>query len=360
MKDILCRNEAFIADLESEEFDYEALTAKYGYSKKQIDKFRWKTGKGEHLRGRKRVQYVPTEALLIDLKEDKHTNQFLSEKHGCTIKQIHGFRSKRNLPTSPVDNQFFKNRNADFFYFLGWIASDGTVTGSNLIQLCLKSTDIGMLESIKEMIGYKREVGTYTSYSKQTEKQHTSSMISFTSKVVTDMLAEYGIGHRKSLTLQYPENIPEDMTRHFVRGVYDGDGSIFKTQNLYRVIFSCGCKQFLESLSTKLYRHLEVDHRPVTQGHGCFTLGYYKQQQVRRFLDWIYEGTTERNRLARKYEKYQEFCNENPCPNNKRRKRRSQEELKAAGHVSKAKPKNTKTELIPSDQTNPSESHQCL
>ena len=40
-------------------------------------------------------------------------------------------------------------------------------------------------------------------------------------------LAQFGVAPQKSLTLEFPTNIPADRIRDFVRGVIDGDGSIW-------------------------------------------------------------------------------------------------------------------------------------
>jgi len=41
-----------------------------------------------------------------------------------------------------------------------------------------------------------------------------------------DNLVNLGLTPNKSLTMQFP-NVPDEFVRHFIRGCWDGDGSVF-------------------------------------------------------------------------------------------------------------------------------------
>lgn len=45
------------------------------------------------------------------------------------------------------------------------------------------------------------------------------------SEVIND-LKQLGLHQRKTLTVEYPNNIPENYHKDFIRGVFDGDGCI--------------------------------------------------------------------------------------------------------------------------------------
>jgi len=69
-----------------------------------------------------------------------------------------------------------------------------------------------------------------------------------------DRLFVLGLTPRKSLTMQFPQ-VPRDCIRHFVRGCWDGDGSVLRTTDGRRLIakFGCGSSAFVEGMLEALY-----------------------------------------------------------------------------------------------------------
>src|SRR5690606_8445162 len=50
--------------------------------------------------------------------------------------------------------------------------------------------------------------------------------LNLNSKKMYNDLLDKGITPRKSLTLKPPKNVPKDLVRHWIRGYFDGDGSV--------------------------------------------------------------------------------------------------------------------------------------
>lgn len=122
-----------------------------------------------------------------------------------------------------VDESFFLTQTPHLAYVIGWLASDGCVSDRKEITLTLKSTDFKIVEDIAAMIGLKKSIRKGACFDKRNSKTYYNVGFSFTSKVVADELAKYGIVPRKSLTLCYPRNLETDeLRRHFIRGYLDG------------------------------------------------------------------------------------------------------------------------------------------
>ena len=57
-------------------------------------------------------------------------------------------------------------------------------------------------------------------------KYYSTSRISVCSSIMTNHLAKYGIVQNKGFNLVFPDFLKEELLRHYLRGYFDGDGSI--------------------------------------------------------------------------------------------------------------------------------------
>ena len=122
---------------------------------------------------------------------------------------------------------------------------------------------------------------------------------------------QYGLTFRKSLTLQFP-NIPQKFLCDFIRGYFDGDGSMVLTQTKYNVYgqvsFTCGSIDFLVNLQKILKNMFGIDSQIYNGGHPdtqTMSLKITKRSAIEMFSDLIYNDTD--LYLLRKYNKFQEL-----------------------------------------------------
>ena len=57
-------------------------------------------------------------------------------------------------------------------------------------------------------------------------KTYKTVRVNVCNKKMCNDLFNLGIVSNKSLTLQFPKNIPNSLIKHYLRGYFDGDGSI--------------------------------------------------------------------------------------------------------------------------------------
>jgi dCMP deaminase len=105
------------------------------------------------------------------------------------------------------------------FYLLGLFAADGTVgknRDSKYIDISLHKKDGVLLEDIRKV--FKTNKPLYVD----------RNQLRFTlySEKLFDLMSGWGIGPRKSLTLEIAKEIPLEFLPDFLRGVFDGDGSV--------------------------------------------------------------------------------------------------------------------------------------
>jgi len=100
-------------------------------------------------------------------------------------------------------------------------------------------------------------------------------------------LIDKGVTPRKSLTLKPPVGIPERLTRHWIRGYFDGDGCVhFREKRRRLVIIISGTNYVLSFIQNSL-----GFGRIRPQGRiSRFEVS--KEAEVKRFYNYIYKGAT--------------------------------------------------------------------
>lgn len=159
---------------------------------------------------------------------------------------------KRRCRT-PIDSNYFQNINSEAkAYFLGLIAADGSIIKDKrdkiYFSLELNSNDIDILEKLSiEISGNKNIIKTYFR-----PGRNSTSKISFSDKTFTDSLIHNGIVFNKTINLQFPKNIPDNLMNHYIRGYFDGDGSVYLKNNIAHFNF-VGSKSFIPELNKYLF-----------------------------------------------------------------------------------------------------------
>ena len=90
-----------------------------------------------------------------------------------------------------------------------------------------------------------------------------SAIMKYRNEDSINFMIQNGLTTEKSLTLQFPNNIPDEYLSHFIRGFFDGDGSITvrKTQyNMYfQISITSGSYDFLVSLKNVLKTKFDIN-----------------------------------------------------------------------------------------------------
>jgi hypothetical protein len=195
------------------------------------------------------------------------------------------------------DENFFSKITKESSYWAGFIAADGCVSLSQQkLRILLKDDDRSHLEKFKTMINFDGNVYTY-----DREKGSPYCVINIYGipTVLSDLEENFSVIERKSLIIEPPNIYDEKMIRHFVRGYFDGDGSIYKVSqgNTWRACITGG-KSILEWIQEKFGGgkiYIDKSH---------FQLVFAGFRDTLNFLNWIYHGCNEDVRLDRKYDRY--------------------------------------------------------
>lgn len=176
-------------------------------------------------------------------------------------------------------------------YWLGILASDGGITGED-VRLLFQRQDRNHLQKLLDDI--KSDYPIHDIEKKVDEEIRKYSSIKLHSPQMVKALSAYGVIERKSLTYVPPDNLPEDLERHFFRGCVDGDGSIFFVDNPVAVsITLAGSKPMVQKFMEFASKHISsrAHLRPLHNGH-IFAVEYKGTNIPRKLIFVLYGDAT--------------------------------------------------------------------
>lgn len=265
----------------------------------------------------KELEYIKSEAILwrkrgnsaVDFSRKYNFGrggmQNLFKKSGLTNAKLNTIEVNR-------PDLFEKILTEEDAYWLGFILADGYISKNGNFEISLKLTDY---KHLLKFAKYCKLPKTYVKkklinniHSGKIKKTYYSCKIAFRVGSLKKNFSTLGIVPRKSLILEYPNNIPNHLHRHLIRGYFDGDGSIYirnrkskhKTKKEIGISIA-GTHSFLTALNInsnfptkKLYIHGNI-HTIV-----------YNGKQAIDFAHYMYENST--IHLDRKFLKYKQNC----------------------------------------------------
>jgi hypothetical protein len=176
-------------------------------------------------------------------------------------------------------------------YWLGILFSDGNIY-NNYLTLKFMKSDEHHLVKFKNAINSEHPIHQY----------NTCSSFSISSETMREHLDKIGMMPNKSLKLEYP-NIISTLNRHFIRGIFDGDGCISFMKNTTKYkrwsIFS-GSQKFIYKLQEILNNELDINLHIYKQGNG-FYIATANKKYLKKLFDYLYNQATVY--LERKYNK---------------------------------------------------------
>lgn len=119
---------------------------------------------------------------------------------------------------------YFKNWSRNMAYILGFIGADGYINKNNsFVRISLQRGDIDILDKIKNEIDFTGEVSKSTH--RIGDMEYPTATLCIYSKYMVKDLIELGIVNSKSFTITM-DKIPYEYRLDFIRGYFDGDGSV--------------------------------------------------------------------------------------------------------------------------------------
>ena len=169
------------------------------------------------------------------------------------------------------------------------------------IRLSIQREDENMIEEIRSWLNLDNKILHDIRPGKE------CSGIEFTSKEIFEDLCNYGIVSNKTYLTNslFIDKIPEAFRRDYIRGLFDGDGGLSFTGNIYEVAcdftshFYETVQEFQEYVDKQIGKAI---HNKIYELSGKCRCSWRGRQQVLKILSWLYDDS--KVYLKRKYDKY--------------------------------------------------------
>lgn len=187
-------------------------------------------------------------------------------------------------------------------YWLGFIYADGSLSSrNNSLTVGVSSEDGVHLSRLANM--FNKEVKYYAHFSKICNKELKRAQFQVCDKTLKLNMISNGILPRKTyIDSDYIfECIPSNLINHFVRGYFDGDGTV--TGSGKDVAFGfAGVQKFLIRMKNEICSRIGLSNVAILQKKGICTLTWRGRKQLIAMKEWMYKDAT--IWLGRKYDRF--------------------------------------------------------
>lgn len=235
--------------------------------------------------------------------EYKEIAESLNISIWTVVKRLKNLNLKRNVKRYQ-DVSVFNKYTPESCYWAGFLAADGTA-GKYSIQCELCLSDKPHLKKLKLFLNSnanikERELVSF-------DKKIKSCYIIFYSIELANILKKnFNIVSNKSMILQ-PPKLPNNMIRHFIRGYFDGDGSIgwHKYNNTPRIFCCSGSEKMINWIYQNIKTNLKVGDPKISRRKKNLYAFSFMGKQSLNICKWLYKDST--IHLDRKYRRFLKY-----------------------------------------------------
>lgn len=210
-----------------------------------------------------------------------------------------------------------KGKNENFFeeidseikaYLLGYFAADGTVSKTNYISVVATIEDRCAVDLMKEFISPNSNL-YYRHVTKGAINRKPQISLHITSSKLKEDLAKYKIINNKTKNGFSMELVPEELQHHYIRGYFDGDGSIYygvsQNRNKVCVNFTNATREIFDEFIL-YFNKRNIDFKFETKisvkKNIYYVIAIYNKKDIKSFSEIIYKDAN--YFFQRKYDKF--------------------------------------------------------
>lgn len=256
---------------------------------------------------------------IVELNQQGYTQQQIAEYFGHRHYQnVQDFLKRKGVKLKwipkrkySIDETFFETIDCEIkAYLLGFFYADGCIYSNDRIGLSLQAEDVYIINLFRDCISPDSYIRDHI-YSNGVKCRKPQKMWRVNSKQLVTSLYKLGLTQRKTLNplIELPL-IDDKFIHHFIRGYFDGDGSVGRREHhskyhLNRVNFSGTWKKLFEQVKQLLHEQgLKNIRITEKQGVTCkyYSLDIDSNIDSDLFFDYIYKDAN--FFLERKYKKF--------------------------------------------------------
>lgn len=247
---------------------------------------------------RPRGVWEHTDAIKVSYESTKSLHKTASEL-GLSVSQVIRVLDrehvKRENRIHGVNEDYFRVIDTpEKAYYLGFLYADGAITvrekkgQAYRVSVQLAQKDREVIEKFRDAINSDAPI--YETIGRYGDKEYPVVGVHIASKQMILDLIDKGCVPRKSLVLTFPNWLSSDLRSHFIRGYFDGDGSITcQVSNWNSYHFSLlGTEAFLRVVQDILMEDLGFARTQLGHPSNIWVLRYGGNRQMRMLHRWIY------------------------------------------------------------------------
>ena len=242
----------------------------------------------------------------------------LSHQYNTNTRAIQKILDDNYIPKVTQAKRFNPSLNEDYFntidtkekaYWIGLILADGCVY-NNSLQISLQENDKYILELLQNDLGLQNHIKIFN-------KEYFRFDIG--SKKICNDLKQYGIVPNKTMSLNFPQNIPKEFQTHLLRGMFDGDGGLtignatrfYKHRNKYytkpyQELSYTGTYDMCQGFHDTLQKYVDFNSKSIKHNHSIYRVRWSNREEIIKILSVLY-GNCNDHFLKRKYLLFQQI-----------------------------------------------------
>ena len=214
-----------------------------------------------------------------------------------------------NISKYYIQQDFFEyeKQNSNSAYVLGLLASDGTIAkNENMVCIELQQSDREILEKINKVLKNERPIKDY-----ERSNGYKNSKLYFFSRKIKEDLAFYDIIPNKTYEADdFIKNIKIEYFWDFIRGFFDGDGSIVNPNGTIRWQLDGVCLKTLQHIQQIIQDEYNIETKIVFSPDERSTVPKYRlycysQEKCKKIFNFMYKDNC--LKLNRKYNHFFEL-----------------------------------------------------
>lgn len=222
----------------------------------------------------------------------------LADKYNCgnnTIKRLvleyNGkIRNNREGQMVGIDEDFFEEIDKPIkAYLLGFIYADGWVTDHGVDNGYLQAS----IDQHKNFESYMKHLARVSVGSIGKSGHKNTVRLNFPGQKIAKDLKKHGVELRKTFKLEYPD-IKKEFDHHFIRGYFDGDGSISLDTKSNQLNFTSVANSFLKSVKNKIDSNIEDNMKIRSyqndRGTDIYQLRASSKDKIKQVVNYIYQN----------------------------------------------------------------------
>lgn len=223
----------------------------------------------------------------------------VSKRSFPRVLQEQGINTRLKNRYTIEHEDYFEQIDTEFkAYILGFIFADGFVGTHNDFCMALSHNcddNLRILERLRNEIGITLDIKHYVS-----KDGVGSYTLKFSNRKIVDALNKLGVFTCKSLIDKHVPVLPNELYCHFIRGYFDGNGTIYSYYDNYdnrrRIVFSImGTPIFINEIKEILVKQCNikrVSSKKVRNIEGLYSFEYKGIKSITQIKNYLYNEAT--------------------------------------------------------------------